>query len=156
MYCYCNSLQDKWGCPFWLWASLPTNTYAVQPLIIRTRVPKWKSSCPWSNEDVFVRLEIPALVSRGEVFRHVLSTSRLHGHVKWSTSGVSARLRLMCTHQAELPLMLSQEHHNLCWPWTLFHAPFMGTRRSFWLALCLFAPCGVTLTHSLLPLQRST
>lgn len=75
-----------------------------------------KSSRSQSTEDLFVRLGIPALMNRGEVFRHVLSTSEVYEHVKWCTSGVSARLWLMCTHQTELPLMLSQEHHNLSWP----------------------------------------
>lgn len=81
-----------------------------------------KPSCLQSNEDLLVRLGL----NRGEVFTHVLSSSSLYKHVKWSALGVPARLWLMCTHCTGLALMLSQEHHNLCWPWTLFHMPFTG------------------------------
>lgn len=60
--------------------------------------------------------------------------------LKRPTQGVSTHLILMSTQQTELPLMLSQKHHNLSWPWALFCMITMGPARSSWLALLHVVP----------------
>lgn len=139
-----NVLQEMFSpthsCMF---VSVKLNTWSWNTALTPSLLPqfnkcnKWHfNKCRHIQQNLHLWFQIPTLMKDEK--KHVPSTSRLSEHVERLTLGVSARLWQMSAQQTKLPLMLSQDHRNLCWPWALFCMISTELSLLFWLALLHF------------------